>query len=313
MGNLVDLTGQVFGLLTVLERDIEAQKNNNSKRAHWKCQCKCGNIVSRSSNALKMAKVPSCGCYNNQVEAHIIDITNQKFGKLTVISRNDEYRKQMKMSSKSRDSYWNCICDCGRTCIRSKSSLNESSKCNFCCHKGELIGKRKFMLTLLYPTEYKHGKYTVWHCKCDCGNEIELDTNELSWKTSCGCVQHKSKGEIEIENILKANNIKYIYNKGYFHDLVYKSNRHGRYDFILLNEKDEPYRLIEFDGKQHFDEASYCFFYKDNNEITYEECCKKDLIKNEYAKNHNLPLVRIPYTVLHKITLDMILGDQFLI
>ena len=30
----------------------------------------------------------------------------------------------------------------------------------------------------------------------------------------------------------------------------------GRYDFILINENDKPYRIIEFDGRQHSDEES---------------------------------------------------------
>ena len=50
------------------------------------------------------------------------------------------------------------------------------------------MNKRVFMLTLLYPTGEKRGKYNIWHCKCDCGNEVDFTTNELSWKISCGCI-----------------------------------------------------------------------------------------------------------------------------
>lgn len=36
-------------------------------------------------------------------------------------------------------------------------------------------------------------------------------------------------------------------------------------------------------------------------------------MKNEWAKEHNIPLVRIPYWERDKITLDMILGDKYLV
>ena len=50
-----------------------------------------------------------------------------------------------------------------------------------------------------------------------------------------------------------------------------------------------------------------------NNAESLEIIQEWDRLKNEYAKNHNLPLVRIPYWYRDKITLDMLLGDQFLI
>jgi hypothetical protein len=56
MGNLVDLTGQRVGRLTVLER-AESHGNN----AYWKCICDCGNSVIVSRPNLKNGQI-SCGC-----------------------------------------------------------------------------------------------------------------------------------------------------------------------------------------------------------------------------------------------------------
>ena len=43
---LKDLTGQKFGRLTVVERDISKNEINKKKgkqsRAYWKCDCDCG-------------------------------------------------------------------------------------------------------------------------------------------------------------------------------------------------------------------------------------------------------------------------------
>ena len=60
----------------------------------------------------------------------------------------------------------------------------------------------------------------------------------------------------------------------------------GRYDFILLNEQNKPYRLIEFDGRQHNEKVSIF-------NSTVEEQQLRDEIKNNYAKLHSIPLVRI--------------------
>lgn len=43
MGKLIDLVGQKFGTLTVIERDYENQKGGH---AYWKCSCPCGREVS---------------------------------------------------------------------------------------------------------------------------------------------------------------------------------------------------------------------------------------------------------------------------
>lgn len=40
---------------------------------------------------------------------------------------------------------------------------------------------------------------------------------------------------------------------------------------------------------------------------------KNDLAKNKIAKDNNIPLVRIPYWERDNITLDLILGDKYLI
>jgi len=55
----VDMAGQVFGRLTVLER-AENTKNN---KAQWLCLCECGNKIIVSRRRLKDGMTKSCGCY----------------------------------------------------------------------------------------------------------------------------------------------------------------------------------------------------------------------------------------------------------
>src|ERR1022692_1372149 len=60
MKKVIDLTGQVFGRLTVID---QAGKNKFNKIL-WKCQCCCEsrNIVIKIGNSLKMRHTNSCGC-----------------------------------------------------------------------------------------------------------------------------------------------------------------------------------------------------------------------------------------------------------
>ena len=69
-----------------------------------------------------------------------------------------------------------------------------------------------------------------------------------------------------------------------------------------------PYRLIEFDGQQHNEPIEYY-----GGEEALLKLQQHDTIKNQYALSHNIPLVRIPYTKRDTVTLDDLLGDQYLI
>lgn len=54
---IVDLTGERYGKLAVLELDhVEKSKR------YWKCQCECGNTVSVREYNLKSGNTKSCGC-----------------------------------------------------------------------------------------------------------------------------------------------------------------------------------------------------------------------------------------------------------
>lgn len=54
----IDLSGQRFGKLTVLRRDLET----NNRRVKYICQCECGSVVSVQSNHLIDGSIISCGC-----------------------------------------------------------------------------------------------------------------------------------------------------------------------------------------------------------------------------------------------------------
>lgn len=55
---LIDLTGQTYGNLTVIER----ASNDARREARWICQCGCGNTVTVLGSNLRNGRQRSCGC-----------------------------------------------------------------------------------------------------------------------------------------------------------------------------------------------------------------------------------------------------------
>lgn len=68
--NLIDLTGQRFGRLVLLER-VPTPEYIKGKRPYWKCQCDCGNIHLAESTNLRKGNVCSCGCLKSKGEEKI--------------------------------------------------------------------------------------------------------------------------------------------------------------------------------------------------------------------------------------------------
>ena len=58
MGKFIDLTGQKFGRLTVINR-----AENQGTQTRWRCQCECGKQKKVQSGALRRRDgTRSCGC-----------------------------------------------------------------------------------------------------------------------------------------------------------------------------------------------------------------------------------------------------------
>ncbi len=62
MSNLIDLTGQVFGRLTV----IELAGMNKHRQSIWLCKCCCGVNKIIPSHDLRQGAINSCGCLHSE-------------------------------------------------------------------------------------------------------------------------------------------------------------------------------------------------------------------------------------------------------
>ncbi len=110
MPSVIDLSGEIFGRLRVIERS----ENNKQNKTTWKCQCQCGNEVIVSRNELRSGDTNSCGCLRKDMRR--IDISGQKFGKLMVLEIAES-------RGKSTCEFWKCKCDCGNEHICSSQHL----------------------------------------------------------------------------------------------------------------------------------------------------------------------------------------------
>ena len=61
-GKFKDLTGKIYGRLTVIS--LDGFRNHNS---YWKCQCECGNETVVFGGSLNYGSVKSCGCLRKEV------------------------------------------------------------------------------------------------------------------------------------------------------------------------------------------------------------------------------------------------------
>ena len=64
---LIDLTGQVYGRLTVIKRVDDYISPSGSRKVQWLCKCKCGKEVIVTGNNLRKGNSKSCGCYNREL------------------------------------------------------------------------------------------------------------------------------------------------------------------------------------------------------------------------------------------------------
>lgn len=182
------LAGREFGRWTVLN-DVIKDKNGEKK---WLCRCTCGTERYVLQRTLLYGGSNSCGCLRreNAARALSVDLTGKVFGELTVIRRIEN-------TGKSPGALWLCKCACGNEYkVLGTLLINgRRSRCSGKAHKKnytytDITGQKFDQLTALYPTE-RRDKYgsVIWHCRCDCGNEIDISYNNLLYTSivSCGC------------------------------------------------------------------------------------------------------------------------------
>lgn len=128
MGKFIDMTGWVMSehgvpdsRLTVLSRADDHISESGNHSIVWNCICQCGESCIAYGQSLKRGTTLSCGCYNREKthERFFQDLIGQKFGRLLVVSRAEDYVSLCG----NTETRWKCKCDCGNECIVNGDNL----------------------------------------------------------------------------------------------------------------------------------------------------------------------------------------------
>lgn len=238
-----------------------------------------------------MKNIKAWGISPNQKK---LDLTGQVFGELTVLSpaaaRNDKYTR------------WICKCSCGKE-VEVRTDYLTSKHTTSCGHIKEqfiqqknLIGQRFGKLVVIENLFDRGTK----KCKCDCGNIVEVQTQNLTNGNtqSCGCL--KSKGELKINTLLTEMKISFKTQYSFSDCRFSDTKRLAYFDYAIFHNE-QLICLIEFDGAQHYTGWS-------KKQESLEKIWEKDDFKNQYCQQHNIPLIRIPYWELDNIDKEYLMN-----
>ncbi|MEJ3719155.1 hypothetical protein WGM54_14130 [Paenibacillus polymyxa] len=104
----------------------------------WECVCDCGNPTFATSTQLKYKTKKSCGCLRKKSPANVIDITNNKYGMLTVIERAGRTKRD--------NAIWLCRCDCGKEVAINGTILRRGQAVSCGCQRPEQARKAREIL-----------------------------------------------------------------------------------------------------------------------------------------------------------------------
>lgn len=288
-----DLTGQKFGKLTILGRAPSKIDKSGKSRTMWYCKCDCKDeVIIVSGDYLKRSECPSCGCEatKNRIEKNRVNNIGEKFGRLTIVDILWDNERSVAV----------CKCDCGNDYIGIKSDIVTGHTQSCGCLQSEHTSAANtkdwsgyvsdYGIEFLYQDCMNDKGQWLWKCRCGiCKNVFTALPAKVNngHITSCGC-RIQSSGEEYIKNLLEEARIDFV-PQYKFDDCKLKYVL--RFDFAVISNS-KLLGLVEYDGKQHFEPIE--FF---GGEDGFKKTQERDEIKNAYCELHNIPLLRLPYTL----------------
>ena len=129
MAKFKDLTGNVYGRLTVISRE----ENNAHGGSRFLCQCSCGSVCTRTGKLLTRGESQSCGCLARELsrERGLILAVGDRYGRLVVVEIMGEKRGGRIV--------WKCQCDCGNIICSTAHSIRTGHTRSCGCIKKEML------------------------------------------------------------------------------------------------------------------------------------------------------------------------------
>lgn len=228
---IVDKSGNRYTRILVVR-----YSHSNEKGAVWECLCDCGKYKLLESFRLNYNKkgVKSCGCIKTERKPILKDISNLKYGRLTVI-------KPTEIFNISGSRLWECLCDCGKTTNVSTSSLNSKHTRSCGCLNRDILKK----------TGKDHHKYDN-NITDEDRNKTRLNSDYKHWRMS---IYKRDNWTCQISGIKGLNICAH-------HILNWKHNESIRFDIkngiTLTNSIHRLFHKIY--GKKHNNEEQFLEF-----------------------------------------------------
>lgn len=132
----------------------------------------------------------------------MIDITGEKFGRLTAVREGPRYI--FKNGQRSKEQWW-CKCECGREVLVTKSNLRSGNTKSCGCWKRDRMiyvrkpvkinispGTRFGRLVVVEQIDDRRNGHILWKCQCDCGRYTIVYANSLRSGSTSSCGRHRN-------------------------------------------------------------------------------------------------------------------------
>lgn len=263
----------------------------NKDKLTWKCQC--GNIFHRTfGNVVGLGRdmCEECGAKKSNMatmsKRHDYEHVKSMFKSKGYILLESEYTNaNIKMK---------CIDDDGFLYETRYDDLVNSNATPYKFHPSNKYTIKNIhhyidinnIDCLLLSNKYENYSHLL-RFECRCGNHFKTDLSHFIYDNKFRCDRCSKKQSIislKTEEWLITKEI--IYEKEVsFSDLKSVNNKPLRYDFYIKDLN----ILIEVDGKQHYEKAWGV------SDEQFKESINRDKLKDDYAEQNKIKLIRIPY------------------
>lgn len=253
-------------------------------------ECHCGEIFKATFHNFKGHSKRQCNkCGNEQKHKDkLIPIEEIK----KFVENNSEC-KLLSTEHLGRGTKLRFMCKCGNEFERDYNNFKHSNQrqCTECSGGVKLLYddvKRYIEATSnckLISKTYNNN-HDMMTLQCECGNLFETNFGNFKVfnKRRCGeCTNKTSYPELQAISILEKHKVQF---KQQYKFSDCKHIQTLVFDFYLPNQN----LCIEIDGKQHHEPI-----LKYGGDEGFAKTKARDGIKNEYCKNKNIKLLRIPY------------------
>jgi hypothetical protein len=272
--SLVDYENSKVKVRIICKKHGIFEQTPNAHLSNHGCSVCAGVTNSDIEDFIKKAKF----LYNNRYDYSLVKYINAHT-KVNIICKKHGIFEQTPNSHIRKNRKENCP-KCNNENIAKRQVMSKKIFLN----KARLVHGNKYNYSLV---NYKNSHIKIKIICKKHGVFEQSPFKHLNEKQGCSICK-SSKMENRTRKYLQQNNIIFEEQK------KFKELTRMRYDFcVLINDETI---LIECDGKQHYKPIKH--FGGDKNFIKTKI---RDEIKNKFAEQKNIKLIRIPYTDFNKI------------